>query len=182
MRRTCSRFAPSAGAFAADQLFATLDTTSRRIYLGEGVNVVVSDTVGFIRGLPHTLVAAFRATLEETVQADLLLHVVDIAHPNHHDQVADVNKVLDEIGAGDIPQLMIYNKIDVSGAQPEVDWDECGNIRRIWLSARRRIGLESARRAIEQHCLQQQVHPTVTAAVPNQSTLGEHVVKRSAVG
>jgi len=172
----------SASAFAADQLFATLDTTSRRIYLGEGVNVVVSDTVGFIRGLPHTLVAAFRATLEETVQADLLLHVVDIAHPNHHDQVADVNKVLDEIGAGDIPQLMIYNKIDVSGAQPEVDWDECGNIRRIWLSARRRIGLESARRAIEQHCLQQQVHPTVTAAVPNQSTLGEHVVKRSAVG
>jgi GTP-binding protein HflX len=171
----------SASAFAADQLFATLDTTSRRIYLGEGVNVVISDTVGFIRGLPHTLVAAFRATLEETVQADLLLHVVDIAHSNHHDQVADVNKVLDEIGAGEIPQLMIYNKIDVSGAQPEVDRDECGNIRRVWLSARRRIGLESARRAIEQHCLQQ-VHPTVTAGVPNQSTLGEHVLKRSAVG
>ena len=172
----------SASAFAANQLFATLDTTSRRIYLDAGMNAVVSDTVGFIRGLPHTLVAAFRATLEETVQADLLLHVVDLAHPNHHDQVGDVNKVLDEIGAGGIPQIIVYNKIDVTGAQPEVDRDECGNICRIWLSARRRIGLENVRRAIEQHCLQQQAQTTITPGVPNHSTLGEHVAKRSAVG
>ena len=171
----------SASVFAADQLFATLDTTSRRIHLGAGMHAVISDTVGFLRSLPHTLVAAFRATLEETVQADLLLHVVDTAHPNHRDQVADVNTVLDEIGAGNIPQVMVYNKIDVTGAQPEVDRDECDNISRIWLSARRRIGLEHVRRAIEQHC-QQQAPAPVTAGVPDQSTLGEHVAKRSAVG
>ena len=115
------------------------------------------------------------------MQADLLLHVVDTAHPNHRDQVADVNTVLDEIGAGNIPQVMVYNKIDVTGAQPEVDRDECDNISRIWLSARRRIGLEHVRRAIEQHC-QQQAPAPVTAGVPDQSTLGEHVAKRSAVG
>ena len=171
----------SASVFAADKLFATLDTTSRRIHLGAGANAVISDTVGFIHGLPHTLVAAFRATLEETVQADLLLHVADAAHPNHRDQVADVNTVLDEIGAGKIPQVMVYNKIDVTGGEPEVDRDECDNICRIWLSARRRIGLEHVRCAIEQHCLQPASVP-VTAGVPNQSTLGEHVAKRSAVG
>ena len=170
----------SASVYAADQLFATLDPTSRRIYLGGGLNVVVSDTVGFIRGLPHSLVAAFRATLEETVQAHLLLHVVDASHPRHHDQVADVNKVLDEIGAGGIPQVMVYNKIDLSGAAAEVERDECGNIGRIWLSARRRIGLEHVRRAIEEHC-QQQIRTTVPG-LPDQSTLGEHVAKRSAVG
>ena len=172
----------AASVFAADQLFATLDTTSRRIYLGAGENVVISDTVGFIRGLPHTLVAAFRATLEETAQADLLLHVVDAAHLNHDDQIVDVNKVLDEIGAGGIPQVMVYNKIDVTGANPEVDRDECGNISRVWLSARQRIGLENVRRAIEQHCLQQVQTTAVTAGVPNHTTLSEHVAKRSAVG
>jgi GTP-binding protein HflX len=95
--------------------------------------------------------------------------------------MADVNTVLEEIGAGKIPQVIVFNKIDVTGAQPEVDRDDCDNIGRIWLSARRRIGLEHIRRAIEQHCLQQAPVP-VTASVPNQSTLGEHVAKRSAVG
>jgi len=139
-----------ASAYAADQLFATLDTTSRRIHVDDGMQVVLSDTVGFIRGLPHTLVAAFRATLEETVQADLLLHVVDAAHPGHDQQLIEVNKVLQEIGAGDIPQILVFNKIDLAAMNPEVARDECGNISRIWVSARERRGLEYVRAAIQE--------------------------------
>jgi GTPase len=140
-----------ASAYAADQLFATLDTTSRRIAIGAEAEAVLSDTVGFIRGLPHTLVAAFRATLEETVQADLLLHVVDAAHPGHDQQVIEVDRVLGEIGAGDIAQVLVFNKIDVLGFEPEVKRDECGSISRIWLSARNRSGLDAVRAAIRGH-------------------------------
>ncbi|MCC7081564.1 MAG: GTPase HflX [Burkholderiales bacterium] len=140
-----------ASAFAADQLFATLDTTSRRIRLVAGAEAVVSDTVGFIRGLPHTLVAAFRATLEETVQADLLLHVIDAAHPGHDQQVLEVDRVLKEIGAGAIPQVLVYNKIDLLAVEPAVARDEYGNISRIWLSARDRSGLAEVRAAIRDH-------------------------------
>jgi len=139
-----------ASAYAADQLFATLDTTSRRIDVDPGMQVVLSDTVGFIRGLPHTLVAAFRATLEETVKADLLLHVVDAAHPGHDQQVVEVNKVLQEIGAGDIPQVLVFNKIDLNDLDIGVARDECGNISRIWVSARERRGLEHVRTAIQE--------------------------------
>ena len=138
-------------SYAADQLFATLDTTSRRIHLQTGASAVLSDTVGFIRGLPHPLVAAFRATLEEMVHADLLLHVVDAAHPVHDQQAADVDSVLTEIGAGAIPQVVVFNKIDLLGTQAEVDRDECGNISKVWVSAGRRIGLDGVRQAIEQH-------------------------------
>lgn len=138
-------------AYAADKLFATLDTTTRRIHVGDGVQAVVSDTVGFIRRLPHTLVAAFRATLEETLRADLLLHVVDAAHPDHAQQIVEVCKVLDEIGAGDIPQILVFNKIDVTGAEPAVLDDECGTISRLWVSARERRGLDLIRTAIRQH-------------------------------
>jgi len=141
--------------YAADQLFATLDTISRRIYLPTGASVVISDTVGFIRGLPHTLVAAFRATLEEMVQADLLLHVVDAAHPVHDQQATDVNSVLVEIGAGAIPQVVVFNKIDLLGTQADVGRDECGNISKVWLSAGLRSGLDGVRQAIEQHYVQQ---------------------------
>jgi GTP-binding protein HflX len=140
-----------ASSYAADQLFATLDTTSRRIALDAETQVVLSDTVGFIRGLPHTLVAAFRATLEETVQADLLLHVIDAAHPGHAQQIVEVDKVLREIGAGDIPQVQVFNKVDLLGLQPEVGRDECGNISRIWLSARNRSGLDAVRTALRGH-------------------------------
>jgi GTP-binding protein HflX len=143
-----------ASAYAADQLFATLDTTSRRIAIDAGTEAVVSDTVGFIRGLPHTLVAAFRATLEETVQADLLLHVIDAAHPGHHQHVVEVDKVLDEIGAGGIAQVLVYNKVDLLGIEPAVVRDECGTISKIWLSARDRSGLASVRAAIRSHSQQ----------------------------
>jgi len=137
-----------AGAYEADQLFATLDTTSRRIWLPEAGHVVISDTVGFIRDLPHSLVAAFRATLEETVRADLLLHVVDAASPARLEQAAQVDAVLAEIGAGDVPQILVWNKIDAAGLAPGVERDEYGRIRRVFVSARSGAGLADLRGAI----------------------------------
>jgi GTP-binding protein HflX len=138
-----------AGAYAADQLFATLDTTTRRLYLPEaGGEITLSDTVGFIRGLPHTLVAAFRATLEETVHADLLLHVVDASSPTRDAELAEVNRVLAEIGADAIPQLVVWNKIDLNGVGPGVDRDECGTIARVRMSARTSAGLDDLRHAL----------------------------------
>jgi GTP-binding protein HflX len=137
-----------AKAYEADQLFATLDTTSRRLWLPEAGNVVVSDTVGFIRDLPHGLVAAFRATLEETVHADLLLHVVDSASGARELQAAEADKVLAEIGAGHIPQILVWNKADVSGLEPGVERDEYGRIRRVFVSARTGAGLAELRGAI----------------------------------
>lgn len=137
-----------AGAYAADQLFATLDTTSRRLYVGEGGNVVLSDTVGFIRDLPHALVAAFHSTLEETITADLLLHVVDAASEDREDQIAAVNAVLAEIGAAELPQIMVMNKIDLTQAEPAVQRDEYGKIVRVFLSARTGEGLGLLREAL----------------------------------
>jgi GTP-binding protein HflX len=137
-----------ARAYEADQLFATLDTTTRRVWIPEAGNVAVSDTVGFVRDLPHGLVAAFRATLEETVHADLLLHVVDSASPAREAQAADVDKVLEEIGAGEIPQILVWNKIDASGLAPGAERDEYGRIRRVFVSARSGAGLADLRGAI----------------------------------
>jgi GTP-binding protein HflX len=137
-----------AKVYAADQLFATLDTTSRRIYLEEVGNVVISDTVGFIRDLPHQLVAAFSATLEETVHADLLLHVVDAASPARLEQIEQVNMVLKEIGADDIPQILVWNKIDVAGLEPTLERDEYDKIRRVFISAQSGAGLDMLRHAI----------------------------------
>jgi len=137
-----------AGSYAADQLFATLDTTSRRLYVGPVGEVVLSDTVGFIRDLPHALVAAFHATLEETACADLLLHVVDSASPEREAQIDAVNEVLNEIGAGDVPQIMVFNKIDLTGAPPAVNRDECGNITGVFLSAVSGQGLPLLREAL----------------------------------
>ncbi len=137
-----------AGVYAADQLFATLDTTSRRIHLDEVGNVVISDTVGFIRELPHQLVAAFRATLEETIRADLLLHVVDAASPARLEQIEQVNLVLKEIGADEIPQILIWNKIDTAGLEPAVERDEYDKIRRVFISAQTGAGLDQLRQAV----------------------------------
>lgn len=100
-------------SYAADQLFATLDTTTRKFYLAPQVNATLSDTVGFIRDLPHTLIEAFKATLEDTLQADLLLHVVDASAPMLREQMDEVHAVLREIGADDIPQFLIFNKSDL---------------------------------------------------------------------
>ena len=136
------------GAYAADQLFATLDTTVRRVWLPEAGNVVVADTVGFIRDLPHTLVEAFKATLETTTQADLLLHVIDAANPAREEQIAEVNKVLAEIGASHIPQIRVYNKCDLTAAEPGVERDPYGKISRVRLSAQTGAGLPWLRAAI----------------------------------
>ncbi|HXS54205.1 MAG TPA: GTPase HflX [Usitatibacter sp.] len=134
------------GAYVADQLFATLDTTTRRVYLGEGASIALSDTVGFIRDLPHSLVDAFRATLEETVQADLLLHVVDSANAEREEHIAAVNEVLAEIGAADVPQLVVLNQIDrVPGLEPEVVRDSCGKILNIKVSAFTGVGVDALR-------------------------------------
>lgn len=135
-------------AWVADQLFATLDTTSRKLFIPDESPVVLSDTVGFIRHLPHTLIAAFRATLEETVQADLLLHLVDANSVNREQQIAEVNKVLDEIGAGAIPQILVFNKIDLNGYPPGSERDEYGNIARVRLSAKTGAGLDLVKQAL----------------------------------
>ena len=137
-----------AGVYVANQLFATLDTTSRRIYLGEEVgSIVMSDTVGFVRELPHQLVAAFRATLEETIHADLLLHVVDAASPVRMEQIEQVNEVLREIGADHIPQIFVWNKIDVAGFEPAIERDEYDKISRVFVSAQKGDGLDLLREA-----------------------------------
>jgi GTP-binding protein HflX len=139
---------PRGGSYVADQLFATLDTSTRKVWIEHAGQVVVSDTVGFIRDLPHGLVAAFRATLEETVRADLLLHVVDSASPTRAREAEDVDKVLTEIGAEALPQIAVWNKTDVSGLAPSVERDEYGRISRVFVSARTGEGLAGLRGAI----------------------------------
>ena len=141
------------GVYAANQLFATLDTTTRKVhtgYAGGGAGVVMSDTVGFIRRLPHMLVAAFRATLEETVHADLLLHVVDASSSDRDAQIEAVNLVLKEIGADTIPQMLVYNKIDLTALPPRVEMDEYGKIARVRISAEKGQGLDLLRNALGQ--------------------------------
>ena len=142
-----------AGAYAANQLFATLDTTSRRLWLEGAGNVVISDTVGFIRDLPHSLVAAFHATLEATAEADLLLHVVDSASPARDDQIAEVDKVLGEIGADEVPQLIVLNKLDLTGLPAAVERDEYDRIRRVRVSAKSGDGLSLLRDALAEIAL-----------------------------
>jgi GTPase len=149
-----------AGAYAADQLFATLDTTTRKIYLprlaesagGELASgeVVLSDTVGFITRLPHDLVAAFRATLEATADADLLLHVIDSASPGRERQIEAVELVLKEIGAEDVPQLRVYNKLDLTGVAPGVGRDEYGKLQSVYVSAQTGAGLDLLREALSE--------------------------------
>jgi len=142
-----------ARALAADQLFATLDTTTRALWLGDEVgSVSLSDTVGFIRDLPHKLVEAFQATLQEAADADLLLHVVDASSPLWLEQTAEVERVLDEIGAAQVPQVVVYNKCDLleDSRLPRqgVDWVERGHgvrARRVFISAREGSGLDALR-------------------------------------
>ncbi|SDY97260.1 GTPase HflX [Nitrosomonas sp. Nm58] len=148
-----------AQAYAADQLFATLDTTTRRLFIPNNGHLVISDTVGFIRGLPHTLVAAFRATLEETAQADMLLHIVDAASPSRNEQIAEVNKLLKEIGAETIPQILVLNKIDLAESSRTANYvrDEYGRITCIRLSAKTGEGLEFIRLALAEAIAQNSV-------------------------
>ncbi|HNQ03452.1 MAG TPA: GTPase HflX [Thiobacillaceae bacterium] len=156
-----------AGAYAADQLFATLDTTSRRLWVPQAHRqVVISDTVGFITHLPHALVAAFHATLEESVHADLLLHVVDAASTNRSRQMLEVEKVLREIGAEHVPRIQVMNKIDLTATEPQLARDEYGKIDAIWLSARTGAGIDLLREALGE-IANQPVHDREFGASPN---------------
>ena len=147
-KSTLFRALTGADAYVADQLFATLDPTVRRMTLPGGTAVVVADTVGFIRELPHELVAAFQSTLTETRAATLLLHVVDASNPRRDEQIAQVNAVLAEIGASEIPQILLYNKIDLLESAPRIDRDSSGRATAVWISAEERLGLESLSRAV----------------------------------
>jgi GTP-binding protein HflX len=141
-KSTLFRSLTGADAYVADQLFATLDPTVRRITLPGGTPVVAADTVGFIRELPHELVAAFQSTLTEAREATLLLHVVDASDPRRDEHIAQVDAVLTEIGASEIPQILIYNKIDRLSFEPRVDRDPQGQATAVWISAEKRLGLE----------------------------------------
>ncbi|MBP8023891.1 MAG: GTPase HflX [Chromatiaceae bacterium] len=141
-----------AGVFQADQLFATLDPTLRRLETPDGPAVILADTVGFINHLPHELVAAFRSTLEETRGADLLLHVIDAAGARREGCIADVAEVLDEIGAGEVLQIQVFNKIDLlPDAEPRLERDAHGQVRRVWLSAQTGAGIDLLLGAIAEH-------------------------------
>ena len=134
----------AAGVYARDQLFATLDPTLRRLELPGGGALVLADTVGFISKLPHDLVAAFKSTLQETADADLLLHVIDAASPRRAHCIAEVNAVLEEIGAAEVPQIEVYNKIDLlENAAPVVEYTPQGDPARVWVSAKNGEGLEA---------------------------------------
>lgn len=140
-----------AESYAADQLFATLDTTTRKVWIEGAGQVTVTDTVGFIRELPTTLIEAFKSTLEETVQADLLLHVIDASNPEKDAQIAEVLKILEEIGAQHIPMVFVYNKIDLVNLPSKVERNEKGLIERVFISATNQTGLDDLRAAVAEY-------------------------------
>ena len=141
-KSTLFRSLTGADAYVADQLFATLDPTVRRITLPGNTTVVVADTVGFIRELPHELVAAFQSTLTEAREATLLLHVVDVSDPRRDEHIDEVNRVLADIGAADLPQILVFNKIDRLAVEPRLERDESGRASHVWVSAARQQGLD----------------------------------------
>ncbi len=140
-----------ASAYAADKLFATLDPTLRKLEVNDHLSVIMADTVGFIRHLPHDLVAAFRATLQETREADLVLHVIDCVDENRQQKIEAVNQVLEEVGAVDTPQLLIFNKIDLAEYEPRIDRDEEGKAQRVWLSAQSKVGFDEFYQVISEY-------------------------------
>jgi GTP-binding protein HflX len=173
-----------AQTFVADQLFATLDTTTRQMYLsGAGQSVSVSDTVGFIRDLPHGLVEAFSATLQEAVEADVLLHVVDAANPAYIEQIIEVQRVLGDIGAGDIPQILLFNKLDLveGGRGPRRMRDQMdvnGQVfERLFVSAHTGEGLDGLRALLVERLAlfqMQQGKPSEQYNTPDEDAVYEH--------
>ncbi len=178
-----SLFNAMAGAetYAADQLFATLDSTLRRIQLPSFGAAILADTVGFISHLPHKLVEAFRATLEETTRADLLLHVIDAANEHHEFFTEQVNEVLEEIGAAQLPCLLVYNKIDLlPDREPVLERDQGGKPVRIWLSARTGAGMPLLLQAISELLGQDVVERRIELR-PDQGRLRARLYARGAV-
>jgi GTP-binding protein HflX len=160
-----------ADVYAADQLFATLDPTLRKVELAEVGSTILADTVGFIRHLPHDLVAAFKATLQETQEADLLLHVVDYADAQYLENVDQVNEVLAEIGADEVPQLIVCNKIDLlEDVEPKIDRDQDGRPIRVWVSAQKGQGIDLLKKALTE-CLRKSMVSYTLKIPPDEGRL-----------
>ncbi len=173
-----------AEVYVADQLFATLDPTLRRLQLLPNFQIVLADTVGFVRDLPHELVAAFRSTLQETRDADVLIHVIDQSDPNHLDRVNQVNAVLADIGADEVPQILVYNKIDKSDISPGY---QAGDLNPdyprspiVWLSALNKIGLEYLHQALLDQFKDHHIAGTITVQVAD-GKLRSELYKQGAV-
>lgn len=144
----------SSKVYEADQLFATLDTTSRKVFLQPGVDIVLSDTVGFIRDLSHGLIEAFKSTLDFVVDADLILHVVDASSEYRHQQIEQVQKVINELQASQVPQILVWNKIDLAGRQPEVTYHDNGDIASVSVSAKAGLGIVLTRQLLAEYITQ----------------------------
>lgn len=156
--------------YVQDQLFATLDPTLRSVTLNNEVQVIFADTVGFIRHLPHDLVDAFRATLQETVEAHLLLHVIDVADEHRDDHIAAVDAVLEQIGAHDVPMIQVMNKIDIQGQRARIDYFDDGQLQRVWLSAATGEGVELLQQALSDY-FQREMVKTAIQLKPAQAKL-----------
>lgn len=170
-----------AGTFTADQLFATLDPTLRRVQWSGAPPIILADTVGFIRDLPHDLVDAFRATLEETRQADLLIHVVDAHSEQRQEQIQQVTQVLAEIGANGVQCLQVYNKIDlIPGCKPRMEWTEEDKVKRVWISAVTEEGMPLLQEAIAS-LLQQGASVRQICLRPGQGQLRAHLYQLGVV-
>jgi GTP-binding protein HflX len=169
-----------AGTLVADQLFATLDPTLRAVQLPDGGRIVVADTVGFVRDLPHELIAAFQSTLEETRESRLLLHIVDAADGAHRERVEQVEKVLDAIGAGGLPLIRVYNKTDILGLEPRVDRTDTGMPARVWLSAATGSGIDLLLTSIAEYLHRDVVRGIVRLTV-SQARLRALIYQRAGV-
>lgn len=166
--------------YQADQLFATLDPTLRKLELDKNHHIILADTVGFIQNLPHDLVEAFHATLQETSEADLLLHVVDASSDQRDEQIAEVNQVLKMIDADQCPQLLVYNKIDRSQQMPHIDMGEANTIKRVWISALQNQGISMLVSALQQFF--SQLHQKMTIRLPlNRAELRTKLYNRNCV-
>jgi GTP-binding protein HflX len=151
-----------AGVYARDQLFATLDPTLRRVELPDNTHVILADTVGFVSNLPHELVAAFKSTLQETAEATLLLHVIDAASHRRTEQIHEVEEVLAQIGADEVPMIQVFNKIDLmEDTGPRIERDEEGRITRVWLSAVDGAGVDALLEALSEHFKAASVRQTI---------------------
>lgn len=151
-----------ADVYVQDQLFATLDPTLRKLQIEDGSSVILADTVGFIRHLPHDLVESFRSTLQETEQAHLLFHIIDASDDMRLDNIDAVETVLHEIGADKVPQIQIMNKIDRLEIEPRVDLDEEGKVKRIWVSAQQKLGLDLIHQVLSEYFTQNLVTGVLT--------------------
>lgn len=170
----------NAGVYVQDQLFATLDPTVRRLELPDGTDIVLADTVGFVRDLPHELIAAFRSTLQEAREADLILHLIDASDPNRWQRVRQVNSVLKQLDADRVPQIRVYNKIDVLGRAPRLTSNREGEGRAVWLSAATGEGIPLLLEAISDRLRRKTLHRLIHLQ-PSQGRLRSRLFELGAV-